>query len=180
RITDFTIYSSDTMEIFQRHVRVKWKLYYEKIRENIQVNTIQSITTFLYMPHQAYLSLDAIFRTLWRMYVSRKNLLEWTSASQVERESHGTFRQYWEKMWVNIAWGLLCLILVWVYNPIILLLATPFIVAWIAAPGIAYSISRKTITKKKKFNRKETRELRIYARKTWHYFEMHVNEDHSW
>src|SRR5690625_5291344 len=121
-ITAFPIYSSFTMEIFQRPVRVKWKLYFEKIRENIQVNTIQSITTFLFMPHQAYLSLDAIFRTLWRMYVSRKNLLEWTSASQVERESHDTFRQYWEKMWVNIAWGLLCLILVWVYNPIILLL----------------------------------------------------------
>ncbi|SMO63466.1 GH36-type glycosyl hydrolase domain-containing protein [Fodinibius sediminis] len=179
-ITAFPIYSSFTMEIFRRPVRVQWKLYLEKIRDDIKINTVQAITTFLFMPHQAYVAVDAISRTLWRMFVSKNKLLEWTSASQVERESRGDFRTYWEKMWINIAWSILCIVLVWIYKPIILILVAPFAVSWMAAPALAYSISQRHKTEETSFSADEIKELRIYARQTWHYFEKYVNEDHSW
>ena len=38
-----------------------------------------------FLPHQAWISADAIVRTLWRLAVTRRNLLEWQTASQTER-----------------------------------------------------------------------------------------------
>src|SRR5690606_36932043 len=40
----------------------------------------QSLLTFAFLPHQAFLMVHAIVITLHRVYVSRKNLLEWESA----------------------------------------------------------------------------------------------------
>ena len=42
----------------------------------------------IFLGHQAGLMVDAIGRTLYRLAVSRKNLLEWTTAAQAESKSH--------------------------------------------------------------------------------------------
>ena len=41
------------------------------------------------LPHQALVSIDAIVRTLVRMFVTRRRLLEWQTASQVEAITAG-------------------------------------------------------------------------------------------
>lgn len=179
-ITAFPIYSSFSLEIFRRPARVKWKLYLEKIRDNLKVNTQQSLTVFLFMPHQAYVSLDAIFRTLWRMFIADKNLLEWTSASQVEKESRGGLSSYLHKMLVNIVWGGLCVALVWIFNPQILWLSVPFALGWMIAPILAYELSRRQVTVERELSKEQREQLKLYARRTWHYFERFVNEEHSW
>jgi hypothetical protein len=38
-----------------------------------------------FMLYEATVAVDAIGRSLWRMYVSRRQLLEWTTAAQVEQ-----------------------------------------------------------------------------------------------
>ncbi|HEY8682074.1 MAG TPA: cyclic beta 1-2 glucan synthetase, partial [Rhodanobacter sp.] len=40
-----------------------------------------------WLPHEALYSLDAIVRTLWRMTISGRNLLQWQTSSDVERNS---------------------------------------------------------------------------------------------
>ena len=42
-----------------------------------------------FLPHQAWISVDAIVRTLWRLVVSRRQLLEWRTASQTEHMVSG-------------------------------------------------------------------------------------------
>ena len=37
-----------------------------------------------FLPHQAWIMLDAVVRTLWRMWVSRRQLLEWETAASAE------------------------------------------------------------------------------------------------
>lgn len=178
-VTAFPIYSSFTTEIFKRPPRVKWKLYLEKIRADIKVNTIQALSTFIFMPHQAYVALDAVIRTLWRMLISKERLLEWTAASVAERRQV-TFGQYWQHMWVNIAWGLLCLILIWYFHPIILLIVGPIATAWMAAPAVAYELGKPVESKEKALDEADILELKKYARLTWQYFERYVTEEHSW
>lgn len=180
-ITAYPIYSSFSTEIFNRPPRVQWKLYLGKIRSDIKINTIRAAITFIVMPHQAYTSMDAILRTLWRRYVSRVNLLEWTSSSQTETQTSNDLFIYWEKMWINIAWGILCIALSWIANPQVLILAIPFGITWIVAPFVAYLLSsRKSVIEKKELQEEDIRELRRYARRTWHYFERYVNERNSW
>ena len=43
----------------------------------------QALLSTRFLPHQAWLMLDAIVRTLWRLLVSRRNLLEWVSADRL-------------------------------------------------------------------------------------------------
>ncbi len=42
----------------------------------------QSVASAFLAPYMGYIMTDAVVRALWRLYVSQKNLLEWTTAAQ--------------------------------------------------------------------------------------------------
>ncbi|MDQ3040212.1 MAG: glycosyltransferase family 2 protein, partial [Pseudomonadota bacterium] len=48
-------------------------------------NFARAPLTITSLPYEAFFSLDAIVRTLWRMGVSRRRLLQWSPSSEVER-----------------------------------------------------------------------------------------------
>ncbi|HKK45933.1 MAG TPA: glucoamylase family protein, partial [Balneolaceae bacterium] len=179
-IVAFPIYSSFSTDVFRRPERVGWKLYFEKLRIDLRMNTMQSITSFLFLPHQAAISLDAIFRTLYRLFISKRKLLEWTSASQVERQANETMLGYWKTMWPNIVWGALSLILVAIFDNPVLVIATPICIVWILTPQLAFFLERDPQIDRQELKARELDELKGYARRTWHFFEQYMNEDHSW
>jgi len=47
----------------------------------------QAVLTLSFLPYEAYFSLDAIMRTIWRMLITHKRLLEWNPSSEVNRYS---------------------------------------------------------------------------------------------
>ncbi|MCI8441774.1 MAG: hypothetical protein HFG27_04490 [Provencibacterium sp.] len=49
----------------------------------------QGLLLFCTLPARAFFALDAVFRALWRTLVSRRRLLEWTTAAQSERGKTG-------------------------------------------------------------------------------------------
>lgn len=179
-IMAFPIYSSFSTEIFNRPRRVAWKLYLEKIRDDLRINTVQSITTLVFMPHQAYVSLDAVIRTLWRMTVSKKNLLEWTTASHTERQAGSRLWDYYLSMCVNVGWALLVVAGGWFFKESILFLAIPFSLAWALAPLLGWYVSREITYVSKELKQAEEKALRGYLRRTWHYFERYMDAQHSW
>ncbi|MUG69814.1 glycosyl transferase family 36 [Paenibacillus validus] len=50
---------------------------------------LQIMVTLLTLPFQTVLLLDAIGRTLYRLFVSKRHLLEWVSSSEIERRNRG-------------------------------------------------------------------------------------------
>jgi cyclic beta-1,2-glucan synthetase len=46
--------------------------------------------------HQAWMMGDAIVRTLYRLFVSRKNLLEWRTASQAQKSGGNDLASYYK------------------------------------------------------------------------------------
>ncbi|MGI5895790.1 MAG: GH36-type glycosyl hydrolase domain-containing protein [Oscillospiraceae bacterium] len=46
---------------------------------------LKMIFHVVFLAHNAYLGIDAVIRALYRRWISRKNLLEWTTAAQGER-----------------------------------------------------------------------------------------------
>src|SRR5437764_7020970 len=83
--------------------------YYLAVGRDAITNGQQFTLAVVFLPHQAVVSADAIIRTFYRLFISHRNLLEWQTASQVER-SHGVGSQLetWRKMWPVTA---LCLVL---------------------------------------------------------------------
>ncbi|NIW46555.1 MAG: hypothetical protein GWN30_17900, partial [Gammaproteobacteria bacterium] len=83
-------------------------------------------------------------------------------------------------MMANIIWSGLCLGLVSIFSTSVLFIAIPICVGWLMAPYGMYFLGRPVESEKYSLSEKEYRELRQYARRTWHFFEQYVNEEHSW
>jgi cellobiose phosphorylase len=132
----------------------------------------------VFLPHQAWLTADAVLRALYRRYVSRRHLLEWQSAESVDR--HFSFtgevsRQLW---WISLLSLCAMAALQWMGG---LLPASPFLVAWVLSPAIAYGLARPASTRLgSRLDTTDRRYLRQLARLTWRYFDDLVGPNTNW
>ncbi len=75
-----------------------WRAYYAALGRDAGNSGNQIALAVIFLPHQAWLSLDAIGRTLVRLYGTRRHLLEWQAAAQVQRATAGTYAEHWQSM----------------------------------------------------------------------------------
>src|SRR4029077_3223454 len=127
------------------------------------------------LAYQAWLMTDAIVRTLVRMFITRKNLLEWVTAAQAKHaadlEISGIFKQMAGGVFLAVA----TITIVIFRMPHTASVALPFTVLWACAPIFALRISLPPrLTDLEPISSKETRDLRLIARRTWHFFENFV------
>ncbi|MBC7894949.1 MAG: cyclic beta 1-2 glucan synthetase, partial [Cytophagaceae bacterium] len=66
-----------------------WRAYYAEVGRDALISLQQAAVALVFLPHQAAVSADAIIRTLYRLLVSGRHLLEWQPASLVERAVAG-------------------------------------------------------------------------------------------
>src|SRR6185312_13896511 len=87
-----------------------------------------------FLAHQAWLMADGIARTLGRVYLTRRRLLEWTTAAQAEsdlsRDVTGVYRRMRGALILAVAGGLL----VAVTRPESVAIAAPFLLLWGLSP----------------------------------------------
>lgn len=140
---------------------------------------LQCLFNLVCLPYEAWRSVDAVVRTLWRTYVSKKNLLEW-SASYFEGLRKGTLVTSFIKMWPSPLVALATFYVISRFDTLSIIWAAPFIVAWLLAPFIAWFISRPLKLRKAKLNTEQTTYLRLLSRKTWSFFENLVTEEDNW
>jgi cyclic beta-1,2-glucan synthetase len=131
------------------------------------------IVTFL--AHQAWLMSDAIARTIWRLVITRRNLLEWTTAAQAavgpRLELSGSYRRMAGALVIAAA----VIIVAWLSDQGALSLATLFAALWFASPAVAHWASLPPrVAGKPLTSDADTRDLRLTARRTWRYFEAFV------
>ncbi|MBN1548219.1 MAG: hypothetical protein JW902_16330, partial [Syntrophaceae bacterium] len=60
----------------------------------------QSVFTLLCLPYEAFFSMDAVLRTLWRMLVANKRLLEWNPSGDSDRTSRKGLAGACRTMWI--------------------------------------------------------------------------------
>ncbi|MGB8545981.1 MAG: cyclic beta 1-2 glucan synthetase, partial [Azonexus sp.] len=139
---------------------------------------------FSCLPYEAFFSLDAIARTLWRLLISRRHLLEWNPSSEVERqlagrsrsELAGCLRAMWIGPFIAVAVALHLLLA----NPALLAVAGPFLVLWLLSPLIAWWVSRPLAAYKVSLSAEQRIFLRRIARRTWAFFERFVGPEDHW
>lgn len=128
-----------------------------------------------FMPHQAALALDAIGRTLHRMRVSRRHLLEWRSNSEVAAGGAGSRADYLRGMAAAPGVAVVALALVALGNPANLPLAGLVALVWLVAPLIAWETSQTLETQDRlDIAAADAAALRRTARITWRFFEEFV------
>jgi cyclic beta-1,2-glucan synthetase len=107
---------------------------------------------FACLPYEAAFSLDAIVRTLWRMGVSHRSLLEWCPSSEVERKLGARSRDGLVATFIQmgvgpaLALGLGLGLAVWA--PSALVVAAPVLLLWCVSPALAWWISQPLAARK--------------------------------
>ncbi|MCC5920865.1 MAG: hypothetical protein LAT68_11595 [Cyclobacteriaceae bacterium] len=179
-IVAFSTYVSLSSDLLNRPARVRWKIHMIKVRENLRINIVQAVSTVIILPHQAFIQLDAIIRTIYRLTISKKCLLEWSTASQEEQQDASSLKTYFKMMILPILLGITIFIIAWVKGGVYLYVITPFFLLWLSSPFFVWYISLPIRKKKQLLSEEDRQKLRLYARRTWFYFERFVNEDNNW
>ena len=123
---------------------------------------------------------DAILRTLWRLGVSRRHLLEWLTAAQLHSAGLASCFGHYRRMVGGVAVGLGTCALAWAVNPLAWAVIAPFAVAWAFAPAVAWWISQPLVAgKAQPLTSQQARALRLIARRTWRYFETFVTAEEN-
>ncbi|MCK9221749.1 MAG: glycosyl transferase family 36 [Limnochordia bacterium] len=140
----------------------------------------QGLLLITFLPHQAWLMLDAIVRTLFRLTVTKRNLLEWVSAFDAERRRGLTVRGYLARMWPSPMLSIAIGTLVYGTNPALLVATSPLLVLWLMAPVVAYWVSLPVAPRQTQVVAEEREYLRVQARRIWQYFKDFVGPGDHW
>lgn len=139
---------------------------------------LQTLLSLAFLADQAWRMGDAIVRTLLRMFVTRRHLLEWTTSAQsVGKPRPGLAISYLQMVGgTSLILGAAALVLY--LQPSSLALGVPFMLLWALAPALAvYSSRVPRPSKRKVLAPEEAMGLRLIARQTWRFFETFVGAE---
>ncbi len=134
----------------------------------------------VFLADQAFRMLDAILRTAWRLAVSRRHLLEWTTAEHAGRGGLPSVALSYRHMAGSVVLGLAVCGLALGMNPDVLPVLAPFALAWLLAPLVARHVSQpRPIGRLAALSGDQARVLRLTARRTWRFFETFVTAEEN-
>lgn len=129
----------------------------------------QVLLRIVFLLHQALLAIDAIARSVLRVFVTKRKLLEWETAAEAETASRrrSTVDRYlawtpWIALWLAAG--------VWILRPKALPAAAPFLALWFASSGISAWLNRAPRTANRRLSGKEARQLREWAESMCRFF----------
>lgn len=138
--------------------------------------------TFLriaFLAHQALVEADAAVRTLVRMKVTHRRMLEWETAADSESESVGI---HIVDKYVRGS-AILSLVIgafVAVLHPSVLAVALPFIATWALLPKITGWLDKPSTVRQPVLNESERGLIRNAGLRTWRFFSEFSNAEENW
>ena len=174
-IPGFPLVASLSRLLERSRSQVPARMYVRGVVEELSTALAQALLTLVFLPYHAWEMLDAIGRTLVRLVITQRRLLDWeTAAAQAARAAgqlRSGVRSFFVEMAASPAAALALLAVTAVRRPTALPLAVPFAVLWSAAPWIACWLSQSSVHARRELAPKDRDLLAAVARKTWRYFE---------
>ncbi len=169
------------MELARRPVDLPKLTHARLVGHSIARQVVQQSFSLVCLPYDAYLSLGAIIRTIWRMGFTGRGLLQWRTASDAQRAGHTSVADFFRLMWVApvaaVAIGLGVGLIV---HPRALPVAGPILAVWLVAPFVAYRLSRLVKSASPQLSEGDLLFLRGVARRTWRFFETYISAEDNY
>lgn len=160
---------------------ISWRNHLRAVSGDIFVGIGHTGVVLTLLAYQAWLMLDAIGRTLLRLFITRRNLLEWVTAAHAKRSSSCSLNFFFRRM---IGAELLvggALLLTALLDPGALPVAVPFLLLWCVSPVVARQISIPAVTKAaENLVPEDMAHLRRAARRVWRFFTTFVTSEDHW
>ncbi|RFF26841.1 MULTISPECIES: GH36-type glycosyl hydrolase domain-containing protein [unclassified Wenzhouxiangella] len=138
------------------------------------------LLSLVLLPYQSLMIGDAVIRTLARVFITHRHLLEWTTAAHVHRSLGRARRSLWRELWPCPLLGAAVLAGVGLSQPVLLLVAAPVALAWLFAPAIVKRVERPRRREIERPDPEAEQLLRRVARRTWLFFDHFVGPDTHW
>ncbi|WP_280770306.1 GH36-type glycosyl hydrolase domain-containing protein [Salipaludibacillus daqingensis] len=143
--------------------------------------TAQVLVTMITLPFQTVVLLDAIIRTIYRLTYSKRRLLEWTPAADVDRFSEkkdspilsGVASGY-------IIVGIFLIAVMVIGNAFEQFIMISLTTLWVIAPFVINWLNSPINEKKIKLSELEKQELSILSKEIWSFYEDYVTKQDNW
>ena len=172
----FPAYFSLADSMLTRSRKVPLRSQVPEILRDFRIDSVRGLFSLAVLPHQAYLMTDAIARTVWRMAVTRRHLLQWVTAAEAEQAQGRGPAPFWRAMGPPAAIGVVLVAIGSGMHLERLAVAAVFVALWTAGPALAWWFSKPTEEVRAAITGRRQRALRRTARKTWRFFETFVTE----
>ncbi|SHE60270.1 GH36-type glycosyl hydrolase domain-containing protein [Alkalibacter saccharofermentans] len=146
----------------------------------IKASIFQFLLGIVFLPYQALMALDAIVVTLKRVFITKKNMLEWVTSADSDKAQPNSIKSYFMTMGLSGAAGIAIASLSFYFKPESITISVILLTAWFFSPVIAYLISRDDPKEEEKLEDGDLLELGKIARKTWRYFEEFANQKNNY
>ncbi len=140
----------------------------------------QFLFILVFLPYDAYISLDAIVRTLARTFWTKRKLLEWKTSSDATRSACADLPGFFRSLAVAPAISATTILVLILFQGGLLPTAGPLLGVWFVSPAIAWWLSRTLVAPTVRLSEQQRVFLGKLSRRTWRYFEVFVTAEENW
>jgi cyclic beta-1,2-glucan synthetase len=176
----FPIFVTSFWDTLRKPKDVVLKNHLENSLQNLWDIIVKTLFTLICLPYEAFANLCAIIRTLWRMCITKKKLLEWNPSSHVVHANQSGLSISYLSMWIEPVLTVVILTFLAIYSPQKLFIALPVLFLWLIAPFITWFASKPLEKQVAILTSDQNIFLQKLARKTWSFFERFVVVEDNW
>ncbi len=148
------------------------------LRGDFALGILQSIFLITFLAHQAWLMVDAVARTLFRLFIHRRRLLEWTTAAQTIDDAQFDSRTLFAQIAASMTFAGLVIVGLAFSRQSSWQIAVPFGILWVLSPLVArWTSLPPRATGHLSITPDDALSLRLIARRTWRFFEQFVTTE---
>ncbi len=166
--------------IAPRRLGISKRTHLRAVGADLLVALLQIALVVTFLAHQAWLMTDAISRTLFRLFVRRRRLLEWVTAAQAKFRTRLDLRGSYWRMAGGVALAVVAVVIVACLGGGSWPIAAPFVILWMLSPAVArWASLPPPMVGPNPPSETDAQTLKLIARRTWSFFETFVTaEDH--
>jgi len=139
-----------------------------------------ALLTWVLLPYDTLICLDAILRSGVRMLFTRRGLMLWQLQSYATRNARHTLIGFFTEMWIAPIVVVMLAFALWHTRSAEWFYWAPSLLVWLVSPVIAWWISRPLRSPIPKLTNAQRAFLRTSARRTWRYFADFVAPLDNW
>lgn len=164
--------------IVPRRGGVTLRNHLRTLRGDGVLGLLQSGFLVTFLAHQSWLMVDAVGRTLFRLFVRRHHLLEWTTAAQATNDDSFDRRRFAVQIVASVASAGVVALVLYALGQRSWPIAAPFVGLWVLSPLVARWASQPPpMAGHLSVVPADALALRLVARRTWRFFETFVTAE---
>ncbi len=165
-------------EIFNIGTKISWRDQMRFAATDFLSGVERIIFQIILLARQSWNSIDAIARSLFRIFISHRKMLEWTTAAQSQAAANISVGYFLRSYLGSLILTILSAGVVLIFNPKGFVEFLPLVFLWLTAPLIARYISLPPKPKLiKPLKKKDIQYLRLSGRRIWSFFDSFVTEE---